>query len=255
MANGKRIPPIITLNFSKGDLIIKEGDYGISIYKILEGRVLIFKHSGETKLPLAELDTGEVFGEMSFFNFLYETRSASAQALEDLKLEVWHPVRLHEEYEHMPSMLIYLSRQLLSRVIRMNRVIDELNTKKRRRDEEAKKPEPLGKREYYRKSCDLPCHYRALEHPPETALDGVIKDINPLGAGLEVPMTNALYGRHHPGSEIEMKFSLPPGTAVIVRAKIQSVRDSTESNQMLMGVRFSNLSHHARKRLGFFSMP
>jgi CRP-like cAMP-binding protein len=126
---------------------------------------LIFKHAGGTKLPLAELDRGEVFGEMSFFNFLCEPRSASVEALEDVKLEVWHPARLIEEYEHMPFLLIYLCRQTLDRVLRMNRIIDELSTKKRRLEEEAKKPVPLGERKHYRKSCDLACNYRGLKDP------------------------------------------------------------------------------------------
>jgi hypothetical protein len=36
MTEKKKIPPVVHLSYSKGDLIIKEGDYGISIYKILE---------------------------------------------------------------------------------------------------------------------------------------------------------------------------------------------------------------------------
>jgi len=31
------------LTFEKGELIIKQGDYGISIYKILSGKVKIFR--------------------------------------------------------------------------------------------------------------------------------------------------------------------------------------------------------------------
>jgi CRP-like cAMP-binding protein len=254
MAHPKRLPPIVHLKFSKGELIIKEGDYGISIYKILQGRVLIFIRSGSDKLPLAELHTGEVFGEMSFFNFLYEPRSASAEALEDVELEVWHPARLNEEYKNMPPVLTYLSRQMLDRLLRMNKVIDVLTTKQRTLEEETKKPESLGKRKHYRKSCDLICHYRDVEDSSKESLRGVIKDINPFGAGLEVPISNALHGRHLPGEEIEINFSIPPGSAIITRAKIRSVRKGIEKNQMLMGLEFTNLSRHPRKKIGFFSM-
>ena len=38
-----KIPPVVHLSYSKGELIIKEGDYGISIYKIFKGHVRIFK--------------------------------------------------------------------------------------------------------------------------------------------------------------------------------------------------------------------
>jgi CRP/FNR family cyclic AMP-dependent transcriptional regulator len=255
MVKRKRIPPVVRVSYSKGDLIIKEGDYGISIYKIINGRVCIFKQSGGNRTHLAELGRGEVFGEMTFFNFLYEPRSASVTALEDVELEVWHPARLIEEYRSMPPLLKYVSRQMLNRLLRMNSIIHELTTKKRKREEKAKKPKPLHKRQHYRKKCNLTCHYRVAGSQSEEPLRGVIKDISPLGAGLEVPVSNPIHTNHHPGTEFELAFSVPPGSAVIARAKVRSVSESTEENQILMGLEFTNLTHHARRRIGFFVMP
>lgn len=37
MSNRKKLPPITRLKYHKGDLVIKEGDYGTSIYKIISG--------------------------------------------------------------------------------------------------------------------------------------------------------------------------------------------------------------------------
>ena len=87
----KKVPAIVRLLYLKGEQIIKEGDYGSSIYKIVSGRVRIFKCFGKDKTTLAILDRGDIFGEMTFFNLGLEPRSASAVAMEDVVLEVWHP--------------------------------------------------------------------------------------------------------------------------------------------------------------------
>jgi CRP/FNR family cyclic AMP-dependent transcriptional regulator len=130
MPEAKKIPPIVHLSYTKGELIIKEGDYGISIYKILNGNVRIFKKIGDHKITLATLGRGEVFGEMTFFNFLLEPRSASVQAIEDVVLEVWHPALLAEEYKRISPMLRYVLKQTLGRLLKLNKVVSDLSASK-----------------------------------------------------------------------------------------------------------------------------
>ena len=131
MTEGMKIPPVARLSYSKGELIIKEGDYGISIYKILRGSVRIFRKSGDHKTTLAILAKGEVFGEMAFFNFLLEPRSASVEAIEDVELEVWHPALLTDEYKKISPMLRYVLTQTLKRLLTLNKVISDLAAKKK----------------------------------------------------------------------------------------------------------------------------
>ena len=131
MPESKKIPPIVHLSYSKGELIIKEGDYGMSIYKILNGNVRIFKKIGEHKITLATLGRGEVFGEMTFFNFLLEPRSASVEAVDDLVIEVWHPALLADEYKRISPMLRYVLKQTISRLLRLNKVVSDLSAKER----------------------------------------------------------------------------------------------------------------------------
>lgn len=78
-----KIPPIVRLKYKKGELIIKQGDYGISIYKIINGKVRIFSESGGTEVPLATLSHGEIFGEMTFLNRGAEARTAAVRAVQD----------------------------------------------------------------------------------------------------------------------------------------------------------------------------
>jgi CRP-like cAMP-binding protein len=129
MQESKKIPPIVHLSYSNGELIIKEGDYGISIYKILKGNVRIFRKLGEHKITLATLGKGEVFGEMTFFNFLLEPRSASVEAMDDVMLEVWHSALLADEYKRISPMLRYVLKQTLSRLLKLNKVVSDLSAK------------------------------------------------------------------------------------------------------------------------------
>jgi CRP/FNR family cyclic AMP-dependent transcriptional regulator len=129
MQETKKIPPIVHLSYAKGELIIKEGDYGISIYKIVQGNVRIFRKHGEHKITLATLGRGEVFGEMTFFNFLLEPRSASVETMDDVVLEVWHSALLADEYKRISPMLRYVLNQTLSRLLKLNKVVSDLSAK------------------------------------------------------------------------------------------------------------------------------
>ena len=176
MAEKKKTPPVVHLSYAKGELIIKEGDYGISIYKIHKGHVRIFKKSNDTIILLATLRRGEVFGEMTFFNFLLEPRSASVEAIDDVELEAWHPVRLAEEYKNMPAILRYIIQQSLHRLLRMNRVIDELTVKKKRVKEEQSAAEKRdNKRRYFRKDCDKECSYCLATHSKKVNSHGILR--------------------------------------------------------------------------------
>jgi len=131
MTEGKKIPPIVYLGYAKGELIIKGGDYGISIYKILEGNVRIFRAQGQRKITLATLGRGEVFGEMTFFNFLLEPRSASVEAIDDVQVEVWHPALLADEYKKISPMLRYVVRHTLNRLLKLNKLVGDLAAERR----------------------------------------------------------------------------------------------------------------------------
>lgn len=67
--------------FSAGEIIIKEGDPGRSIYVILNGRVRVFTrdYKGDEE-ELAILEKGQFFGEMSFLTG--KSRSAYVSALD-----------------------------------------------------------------------------------------------------------------------------------------------------------------------------
>jgi len=67
--------------FNMGDLILREGDSGRSVYIILDGRVKVFTRDQEgSEFELATLGVGQFFGEMSLVSG--KPRSSSVAALE-----------------------------------------------------------------------------------------------------------------------------------------------------------------------------
>ena len=67
--------------FDEGELIIRQGDPGGSIYAVLDGKVRVFtRDDGDDELELATLGPSEFFGEMSLLSG--ELRSKSVAALE-----------------------------------------------------------------------------------------------------------------------------------------------------------------------------
>lgn len=67
-------------HFSKGDLVVDEGTVGQSAYVIVEGSVAVQRKGRK----IAQLDQGEMFGEVALLDRL--PRTASVKALTDLTL-------------------------------------------------------------------------------------------------------------------------------------------------------------------------
>jgi len=247
------------LTFEKGELIIKQGDYGISIYKILTGKVKIFRTYNGVEVPLATLERGSIIGEMAFLNKDKDVRSASARALEDSELEVWHPRALVEKYAQTSVVLKIIIDQALSRLLRINRFMDQLAVKKRE-----KKSQPKGKedpwsstREFYRKEVDIVCQYKPAQGVKGSSapLTGRIKDISMGGLCLEVLLKNEAATTHEVGNTFHIDAVLPNGQDLNVTAEIVSV--TKRSSAVRLGMQFKELPDYygTKKILGFFLMP
>jgi CRP/FNR family cyclic AMP-dependent transcriptional regulator len=69
------------VNLRKGEILFRQGDEGLSLYLILQGRIRISLSRQMDVVTLAILGQGEFLGEMALFDGL--PRSADAIALED----------------------------------------------------------------------------------------------------------------------------------------------------------------------------
>ena len=71
-------------SFTADEVIVREGDYGDCMYIVKSGRVRISKNvMGEDKV-LAELGSGQFFGELSLIN--NKDRAASAIAIGEVEV-------------------------------------------------------------------------------------------------------------------------------------------------------------------------
>ena len=90
--------------FTAGEVIVREGARGESLYQLISGRVKVEKEVQPGRLiHVAELGPGEVFGEMTLFQGL--PRSATVRALEDTRLLRVDRAGVRELLERDPDLL------------------------------------------------------------------------------------------------------------------------------------------------------
>jgi hypothetical protein len=255
MGTKENIPEINRLKYKKGELIVKEGDYGASIYEIVEGKVKIYKESKNGEAHLATLGPREIIGEITFLSGSGQPRSASAKALEDSELEVWHFSRLQKEYEQMPQILKYMTNQSLTRLINTNILLISLDDKKKEVLKLKQRNPWVSKRLFYRKKTDLDCVYRPKSSSKNVQFVGRIRDISLSGMGLEVSAKDALNFSHEPGDSIFVSTVLPNGKELELEGKVLSVNKDAINGKLLLGMFFADISMDTRKTLGFYLMP
>jgi len=258
MKHEEKTPPVSRLNYAEGDLIIKEGDFGISIYEIISGKIGIFVDSEGTEVKVATLGPGMIVGEMSFLSSNTTPRSASARALEDSCLEAWHPAMLSNAYKQMPDILKHITGQALKRLVRVNKMVSGLTLNKEpTKPSPAKKPSQTWKekRSAYRKKVNLNCTYRPVKSPESFKLNGRIDDISRGGLFLVVNRTNLSTCPHVTGDKFVIHTAFSPGQEVEMTAKIASVREAKTAATIGLGMAFTDMTSGDQKKLGFFLMP
>ncbi len=256
MANrGVRMTSNDRLKYKKGDLIIKEGDYGVSIYSIVSGKVRIFTQTEETEVELVTVGPGEILGEMIFLTGSTELRSASARALEDCELEVWHPDRLSKEYGEMPAIIKYITRRALKRLLRMNKLMAGLAAKRAEKEQRSQEDSVPSRRLFCRKQVDSPCTYRPVGSSERFRMFGRVKDLSLTGVGLDISARNWLNCSYISGDEFVISAVLPNRKELDVTAKVVSVRKIQTSGKFYLGMSITDMAAEDREKLSFFLMP
>jgi len=256
MNSKETIPTAKNLQYKKGELIIKEGNFGIAVYRIVSGKVRIYTESKEGGVFESILGPGKILGDMTFWHRANEPYLFSAVALEDTDLEVWHLQRLLIEYERISPIMRYLSDQTLKRIKKMNKLLIHLNLKKDEKERDlVEEINASSLRLFYRRKLDLDCLYQPCDHPSKGALSGRIKDISLGGVGLEVMSKNTAFFPHKIGVEFHLETDLPNGQRIDFIAKIVSAKKEDIKGKLLLGMSLTNISDESGKRLGFFMLP
>ena len=108
----------------KGDQIISQGDTDQSFYIILSGKVSV-AHRGGTR-PLAFLEPGDIFGEMSFLTDCVRTTSIYAEAT-TIVFEINRPTLNNLELRVREKLKDKIITVLASRLTRMNEAVIKLS--------------------------------------------------------------------------------------------------------------------------------
>ncbi len=94
--------------FGAGEVIFREGDAGRSLFMVVSGRAQVLKQApGGSRRLLAELGSGEVFGEMSLL--LGQERSATVRLSQDSELIEIGPHLFKDLVDQFPNFLEHLS--------------------------------------------------------------------------------------------------------------------------------------------------
>ena len=111
----------IELFCKKGEVLFKEGDVSDNAYIIKSGQVEISKGEGKQKIVLAVLKEGDIFGEMGLIED--KPRSATATALDEVRLKAINHEKFNELFLQDPASLIPFFRALFERLRTMNEML------------------------------------------------------------------------------------------------------------------------------------
>lgn len=251
-------PPVVKLVYAKDDLIIKEGNYGVSIFEVISGKVGIFIDSDGAAVQVATLGPGDIIGEMIFLTGTHTPRSASARALTECVLEAWHPDLLASDYSNMPPILRQLADQAMRRLMRLNKMVTTYSAKiKAHEPAQAplEKDNWASKRAHYRKVVNLTCEYRPVGASKELRLAGKILDLSQGGLKMMIRSVNAIKFSHVPGDEFIVDTSLGELQPVTMTAKVANIDKGEAPQTILLGMTFTYMNYEDRRRLGFFLLP
>jgi CRP-like cAMP-binding protein len=130
----KEVTDTATLHgFSPGEVIIREGDPGRSIYVVINGRVKIFGRDNQGKeFELAILETGEFFGEMALLTGKPRLVSAMAEDTTLLMELSYPPMRkLIQEHSTVRDVLL---EYYVNRLKKIKEKHSEIGMEEKRRD-------------------------------------------------------------------------------------------------------------------------
>ncbi len=128
------------ISCKKDQVIFRQGEIGSVMYDIVSGKIGIFSdYQTEKEKKIAELDAGQIFGEMGMIEIY--PRSATAVALEeDTVLRELGESELREYLKDKPEKLLLLMKQLSQRIRETTQAyLDVCRTVSERRRAEQKK--------------------------------------------------------------------------------------------------------------------
>lgn len=105
----------------KGQVIIKEGEFGQQAYLIQSGEVQVYLERDDHDVELARLGAGEIVGEMAFI--FDGPRTASVRALSDTNLIVISRQQFQEKLKESDPTICAIVHMLSKRILESNNIL------------------------------------------------------------------------------------------------------------------------------------
>jgi CRP-like cAMP-binding protein len=237
----KKLADEATLHvFNAGELIIREGDPGRSIYVILDGQVRVFTrdHHGE-ELELAVLAPSQFFGEMSFLTG--KPRSGSVMALDTsviVELSYTSMRKVVKEHPTVKKVLVEYYQQRLG------------STEQKRAEVEGDK-HPSDSRQKQRIQVKLVVL-------PQTTPNGASKASSWTGVSVDLTLSGIVVGVSGASaepfqlqSEVRLEIELPqPWGEIRTLGAIRRVKPArTDQKMIMLGIDYVGIAESDAKKL------
>jgi CRP-like cAMP-binding protein len=237
----KKLADEATLHvFNAGEMIIREGDPGRSIYVILDGQVRVFTrdHHGE-ELELAVLGVSQFFGEMSFLTG--KPRSGSVMALDTsviVELSYTSMRRVVKEHPTVKKVLVEYYQQRLGSTEQKRA---EVGVDERRSDSRLKDR--------------IQVKFVVL---PQTTPNGVLKASSWAGVSVDITLSGIVVGVSGAStepfqlqSEVRLEIELPqPWGEIRTLGTIRRVKPArTDPKVIMLGIDYAGIAESDAKKL------
>lgn len=116
------------ITYEPETVLCREQDPEDGMFIVKKGKLLICRRSNRMVTPLAYLEAGDYFGELSYFD--QKPRSADVIAVEKTELIKISSDNLKEQF---PTWLLIIARQMTSKIRTMSDVINEKGIRKTNR--------------------------------------------------------------------------------------------------------------------------
>lgn len=114
-----------TIKLPIESVLTKKDDESSDLYYVTSGKLMICSRSGSMVTPIAYVQKGEYFGELSFFDNL--PRSADVIAVEPTTLVKIPSTELKKQF---PTWLMIVAKQMTKKIRLMDQVISEKGIKR-----------------------------------------------------------------------------------------------------------------------------
>ena len=109
------------VDYPVGEIVIREGESGETMFLIIKGEVSVIKGAGEEgkrEIELARIGTGDYFGEMALFEDA--PRSATIRTVEEARFLILHKQEFTEIVREYPQIALHICRALSERIRKLH---------------------------------------------------------------------------------------------------------------------------------------